>query len=74
MPGSSTMMRSSPTFCTIGSETPNSSMRLRTTRMRAVERLGLVGDGALGLVDLERQVHPALQVEPALQRHARDVS
>jgi hypothetical protein len=32
MPGSSTMMRSSPTFWTTGSETPNSSMRLRTTR------------------------------------------
>src|SRR6476661_7791231 len=31
MPGSSTTMRSLPTFCTTGSDTPNSSMRLRTT-------------------------------------------
>ena len=39
-------------------------------RDRAVERLGLVRDGALRLVDREREVHAALQVKSALQRHA----
>ena len=32
---------------------------------RAVERLGLVRDDALRFVDLEREVHAALEVEPA---------
>ena len=70
MPGSSTMMRSLPTFCTTGSDTPNSSMRLRTTLSARSIASALFGDDALGLVDLEGEVHPALQVESALERHA----
>jgi hypothetical protein len=37
---------------------------------RPVERLGLVRHGALRLVDLEGQMHPALEVESALERDA----
>src|SRR4028119_1036692 len=36
----------------------------------AVERVGLVLDGPLRLVDLHGQVHAALEVEPAAQGHA----
>ena len=72
MPGSSTMIWSSPLFCTTGSDTPNSSMRVRTTLIARSSASDLFGDGALRLVDLEREVHAALQVEPALERNARD--
>ena len=65
------MMRSLPAFCTTGSETPNWSMRVRTTLSARSIASRLVGDGALRLVDLEREVHAALEVEAALERHAR---
>ena len=39
---------------------------------RAIDRSALVGYGALGLIDLEREVHPALQIESTLQRDAPD--
>ena len=45
-------------------------MRVRTTLSARSSASRLFGDGALGLVDLEREVHAALQVESALQRHA----
>ena len=39
---------------------------------RAIERLALVLDGALRLVDREREVHAALQVEPLLEGNPLD--
>ena len=74
MPGISTMMRSLPAFWTTVSETPMPSMRVRTTlSARSIASL-LFGDRALRLVDLEREVHAARQVEPAWQGTRRTVS
>jgi hypothetical protein len=39
---------------------------------RAIDRIGLIGNRALGLVDFERQVHSALQIEAVLERHPPD--
>ena len=56
-----------------GSATPNSSMRLRSTvSARSMSRLG-IGRHPLALIELERQVHAALEVEAALERHPRDL-
>jgi len=38
----------------------------------AVDRLRLVRDHALGVVHLQREIHPALQIESLLERHALD--
>ena len=69
MPASSTTIRSSPTFWISGSVTPNSSMRFRSTvSARSRSRFGIGGD-LLGLVELQGEVHPALEVEAQLERH-----
>ncbi len=39
---------------------------------RSIDCLALVGNDALGLVDFEREVHAALEIESALERHALD--
>jgi hypothetical protein len=70
-PGSSTIILSSPTFCTTGSETPSSSTRERTT-VRARSIASSWFGPTFGLVDLEREVHSALQVETPLERDALD--
>ena len=38
---------------------------------RTIDRLGLVRDHAFTVIDFEREIHPALQIETALQRNAR---
>ena len=64
------MMRSSPTLLHDGLGHAELVDARADDLERAIERLGLFGNGALGLVDLEREVHSALQIEPALERNA----
>ena len=45
---------------------------LELNPQRVLERFTLVGDCALRLVDFQLDVHPALQIEAALQRNATD--
>jgi hypothetical protein len=56
-----------------GSSTPSSSIRFRMTiSERSIASARASRDhGALGIVDFEDQVHPALEIEAQLQRGAR---
>ena len=70
-PASSTTIRSSPTFWTTGSCTPNSSTRFRQHGEGQVDVARDVTGHPVRLVEFEPEVHPALQVEPELQRNVR---